>query len=159
MIRILGIGNTLMGDDGAGVAALEEIKKELKKKRALSEEVEAIDAGTGGIDILNYIRGIDEVILIDAVKTGCGHPPGTVFRLTQEDLSDEDFRSISLHDISIEQVLQIGREILGDEYPGAVKIFGIEAGAIGQGPGLSRDVERAIPKVVDLVLKEIGTGG
>ena len=74
-ILVLGIGNVLLTDEGIGVRAL----KELERKFIFPPEVELLDGGTAGIELLRHIRNRDHLIIIDAMK--CGQKPGPVVRL------------------------------------------------------------------------------
>lgn len=62
---ILCCGNILAAADGFGIHVLDELRK-----RNLPKNVELIDGGTGGLDILNYIENADKVIIVDAVSSG-----------------------------------------------------------------------------------------
>lgn len=71
-IRVIGIGNTLAGDDGLGVRAVQSLGAEADHDAA----VEFVDGGTLGLYLLDDIVSSDGVILIDAVRMG--ERPGTV---------------------------------------------------------------------------------
>ena len=58
-IAIVGIGNILLSDDGVGVYAVNE----LKRSYDLPDNVDLIDGGTMGLDLLPFIEGKDRVIL------------------------------------------------------------------------------------------------
>jgi hydrogenase maturation protease len=64
-IRVLGLGNVLMGDDGFGPFVIEA----LKATWVFPEEVSVIDLGTPGLDLAPYLAGADAVILIDSVRS------------------------------------------------------------------------------------------
>lgn len=71
-IRVIGIGNTLAGDDGLGVRAVHQLRSGADGDTA----VEYVDGGTLGLYLLDDIVSSDGVILIDAVRMGAC--PGTV---------------------------------------------------------------------------------
>jgi len=60
---VLGIGNILMGDDGAGVSTINKLKLEISE----DEHLKIIDGGTLGLDLLNFIEWADVLIIIDAI--------------------------------------------------------------------------------------------
>ena len=62
---ILGIGNTLLGDEGIGVHVVHEIGR-----RSLPPQVSWLDGGTGGLHLLGAMRGVDRVVLVDATIDG-----------------------------------------------------------------------------------------
>lgn len=146
-IRVLCCGNLLLGDEGVGIHVYDELKG-----RALPETVEVVDAGTGGLDILPLLEGVDKVILVDAVR---GTGTGTIRHLREEDLGDVDLSFDSLHGIRLEHVLKIGRRLLEDRYPEVV-ILGVEAGWTGEFDlGLTPEVRKMVPKVAGLVLEDV----
>jgi hydrogenase maturation protease len=131
-----------LGDEGVGTHIYKELKGWF-----LPETVEVVDGGTGGLDILPLLEGVDKVILIDAVKGGRA---GTIHHLKDEDLENVDLSVDSLHNIKLEHVLKIGRRLLGDRYPEVV-IFGIEADRIGEFDlELTPEVKVTIPRVVHI---------
>ena len=72
---VIGLGNPLMGDDGLGLVVLEE----LRTAYALPPEIELVDGGTWGMNLLPVIEDADELILIDAIDVG--EAPGAFVRL------------------------------------------------------------------------------
>ena len=64
VIKILGAGNYLMADDGVGVHILEKLEQMDRS------DVELVNAGVGGLAILDYMEDADDVIIIDAVRGG-----------------------------------------------------------------------------------------
>ena len=145
---IVGLGNSLMGDDGVGIAAVRELKKlELSG-------VELLGGGVSGIGLLSKLRGRRRVVIIDAVQGGSGEP-GDIYRLTPKELAKPEFSFLSLHDIALEHVLALGKELLGDEFPEEIVIYGVEVKEIRFGRGLSEPVKRALPKLVELLRQEM----
>ncbi len=76
-ILILGIGNILLKDEGIGVHVVNKLKE-----MQLPPDVEVMDGGTLGIDLLYYIEGRKKVVVIDTVTAG--EPPGTMYRFTDK---------------------------------------------------------------------------
>lgn len=75
---ILGVGNLLMSDDGVGV----HVVQRLAASRVLPDEVQAVDGGTCGLDLLQYFEGVDHLIVVDAANLN--RPPGSIQRLMGE---------------------------------------------------------------------------
>ena len=145
-LLILGVGNILMKDDGIGVYTAHELKKS-----RLPRGVKVLDAGTMGPGLIDLMREAAKVIFLDAVEMG--KKPGTVARLTAEELGPEDDdASYSLHEIKLPQVLQLAC-LLGISTE--VVIFGMQPKEIGFGNALSPPLKKAIPHMVESVLKEI----
>ncbi len=147
-IKILGCGNTLMGDDGVGIRAIERLQK-----MKLPENVEIIDAGVGGLAILSWIEDADKVVIVDAVQTG-NEPPGTVYKFTDKELPPSDMFMLSLHDLNLVDTINVGR--LVQKMPEDVIIIGVEVKRLAEFTReLTPEVEAALPEVLDLVLREI----
>ena len=145
-ILVLGIGNILLRDEGVGVRVIEQLQK-----IHLPEDVELIDGGTAGADLLDVLAERKKVIVIDAVQADC--KPGTVLRFTAEDLTRPDRAGISLHELGLGEALTMARQ-LGCA-PEDVVIFGIKSRDISCGLELSEEIKASVPKVVELVLAEI----
>jgi hydrogenase maturation protease len=96
-VLVLGIGNVLMGDEGAGVAVVRDLER-----RALPPGVTVIDGGTGGFHLLSYLTDHDPVIMVDATMDG--QPPGTVSLLEPRYASDFP-RSLTAHDIGLRDLV------------------------------------------------------
>lgn len=147
-IKILGCGNTLMGDDGVGIRVIEKLQ-EMK----LPENVEIIDAGVGGMAILSWIEDADKVVIVDAVQTG-NEPAGTVYEFTDKELPPSEMFMLSLHDLNLVDTINVGRVV--QKMPEVIVIIGVEVKRVAEfTKELTPEVEGAIPEVLDLVLKEL----
>jgi hydrogenase maturation protease len=148
-VLVLGLGNILLSDEGAGVQAVQE----LQRRYDCPDTVEFIDGGTMGLDLLPYLEGRSHVFIIDAVKTGSA--PGTVIRI---DDPPAYFRSkTSPHQIGLADVLGIAA-ITGD-LPRNITLFGIEPKQLTTGLDLSGEIASNLGRLIDMVaaeLKEIG---
>jgi len=144
-ITILGIGNLLLKDEGAGIHVIEALKKE-----QLPENVELIDGAASGFDLLPVVQGCDKLIVIDALKTD--DAPGAVYRFNPQDVDFKRDNNFSLHDIDFFQVLDISRKY--KKLPQTI-IIGIVPEEIGLGMELSDTLKKALPKLTSLVLEEI----
>jgi hydrogenase maturation protease len=70
----------LLSDEGAGLRVVEQ----LVTTYDLPEEVMALDGGTLGLDLLHYLEGIDDLLIIDAVEMG--EEPGTLLRMEGDEI-------------------------------------------------------------------------
>lgn len=139
----------MAADDGFGIHVLEELRK-----RNLPENVELIDGGTGGLDILNYIENADKVIIVDAVS--CGGKVGTIYRFTSDDLPEPDSTHFSLHELGLIEAIRAGESIMPASMPSDIIIIGVEIKRVEQfNIGLTPEVDKEMPKVVKMVLNEI----
>lgn len=143
-VLVMGIGNPLVKDEGVGVRVIEEMMATLR----FPEGVTLMDAGTMGMGILNLFQECDYMLVIDAVD-GTGQPPGTVVRLTPEEIAPNQVLH-SLHDMRFVDVLQAA-ELIGCRP--ATDCVGIQVADMdGIAIGLTPDVEAAIPAAVEAAL-------
>jgi hydrogenase maturation protease len=146
-ILILGVGNILMGDEGVGVRTVEAIKQ-----IDLPANVEVIDGGTASIDIQEFLRNRDKVIIIDAIQGG-GEKPGTVYRFTPGDIRVKKPVYTSLHQVGLLESLAI-LEYSG-ECPCDITIYGIEIEKPDWSLELSPEIAAVIPRLIKKILYEI----
>jgi hydrogenase maturation protease len=146
-VLVLGIGNVLMMDDSVGVRAIEE----LGNRYRFPEEVELLDGGTSGIELLSYLGDRDHLIIVDALKSGFA--PGTVVRVEGDDVPARFMTRISPHQLGLSDVLAAAT--ISGRLPGNLVLFGVEPKTVELGLGLSGEVRSALDKVVRLVLDEL----
>jgi hydrogenase maturation protease len=147
-VLILGIGNILLRDEGVGIAVVEYLQK-----RTLPENVETMDGGTAGFDLLDIISDRKAIILIDAIDAG--HPPGTIVRFVPEDLQTPKDPQLSVHNIDFAQALRMAG--LLNCAPQKVVIFGIQPHTVEPGLNLTEFIAGLVPQVAGLVLDELKT--
>jgi hydrogenase maturation protease len=145
-ILVLGIGNILLRDEGVGVRVIEQMQK-----ISLPDDVELVDGGTAGADLLDVLAERRKVIVIDAVQADC--EPGTVLRFSADDLTQPDGVGMSLHELGLGEALKMTKQ-LGCA-PEDVVVFGIKPGDISCGLELTEEIAASVPKVIELVLAEI----
>ncbi len=154
LIRILGLGNVLAGDDGVGILAARRLNARLGKQQAdlVEVQVEVIEAELVGLEVLDLMEGADVVMLVDAARSG--HPPGTLHRL---EVSDGPIGKTlfphSTHALNAVDALELGRTL--GTLPPRVIVFGIEAGTLRAGEALSPEVARALEEVVERLAREV----
>jgi hydrogenase maturation protease len=145
-ITVLGIGNLLLKDEGVGVHLVQKLASILS-----DANVNIIDAGTYP-DFLSLIDdSTDKLIILDAVKAG--DKPGTIYRFSFDDVELDSASTISLHDIGVSDSLKM--MALFNRQPKSTVIIGIEPKTIDFGLDLSPEVEEKLPRIINLVLKEI----
>jgi hydrogenase maturation protease len=139
---VLGLGNLLLGDDGAGLRLLAE----LERRRNWGPGIEFIDGGTQGLALLGCLSGRRALLLLDAVALSA--PPGTVHLLGTADLDAWDAaRATTAHEGNARELLAAAR--LVGEYPAEVVVVGIEPEQVRAGIGLSPVVAQAVPAAVE----------
>jgi hydrogenase maturation protease len=143
-ILVVGVGNSVMGDDGLGVRALEALRS-----RELPDHVDTVEAGTALLDALPDLKEYDKVVLIDAIAAD----EQSVNVLRNPPLARSPERAFSLHEMGIGEALGLQRLVDGG-LPEIV-IMGIRPQRIEISTELSRDVASRLPELVEAVLDEI----
>jgi hydrogenase maturation protease len=143
-IGIIGIGNLLRKDDGVGIFLLERLQKQ---KKELPKNIEFIDGGTGGMNLLHLLAQFDTVLLIDAVDFK-GRPGETRVFSLKDIQSQKKPVMISTHDSDFLNLLRLSQEL--KELPEILVIFGVQLRDISHGIGLSKEIETVLD---DLILK------
>lgn len=142
---ILGIGNTLLGDEGIGVAVVQELEK-----TSLPESVEILDGGTGSFLLLEPMQTAKKVILIDA--TIDGEKAGTVRRLHPK-FSKDYPNTLTAHDIGLKDLLD-AFYLLGDTPD--VTLYAVSIAPFQDMTiELSDDLKRNIPKIAEMILSDL----
>lgn len=143
---LLGVGNVLRRDDGAGVFAARAAAR-LRLGR-----LEAYDGGCGGIDLADVLESRPRVVIVDAIDAGLR--PGATARIAPEQLRPAIRTGVSLHDLHLLDALAELR--LLHRAPRRVIVIGVQVADISVGIGLSPPVERALPGVIRSALRELG---
>ncbi|HHV62899.1 MAG TPA: hydrogenase maturation protease [Firmicutes bacterium] len=160
MSVILGIGNILLRDEGVGVWVVRELMK-----RPLAGDVEILEAGVAGLDLLPAIGRARYLVIVDAMIRG--GRPGSLYRISPGEppasrvplahpgrVMSQGFPVISAHDLGVPQLLWYARQ-LGPLCP--TVIFGIEPAVIDYGVGLSDELEHALPGIVSNITQFLGS--
>ena len=146
-VVVLGVGNTLLSDEGIGVRAIEKLQLDY----ILPPEVVVIDGGTTGMEMLEDLSNADHLIIIDAVRSG--RAPAAIVRLADEQVPVFFKTKLSPHQIGLSDVLATLAFI--GEQPGGVTVIGVEPVSLETGMALSPQVEARVPELMDLVVTEL----
>jgi len=145
---LIGCGNILRGDDAAGPVLVRRLWQ-----RGLPPGVRCADGGTGGMDVAFQMRGVPQVVLVDACRSG--HRPGSLFRLPGQAVEQlPPPEGINLHAFRWDHALAFARWLLKDEYPREVTVYLIEGASFELGEPLSPEVDRAVDQLADLLLDQ-----
>ena len=148
-MRVIGVGNILLKDEGIGVRVAEHIKE----KRLLPPEIDVVDGGTGGIQLISIIKDVDSLIIIDAVKGG--GRPGNIYRFTIDDIPVNIAQKTSLHELGLQEVFALLDLSSEWKRPKTVIIIGIEPGEVAYGMDLSPELKAVVPKAARVVVDEV----
>ncbi len=143
---ILGLGNLVHSDDGAGVQAIAQLQSDPR----VQPGVQLIDGGTLGLALLPHICSAQRLLVIDAIDAG--EKPGTVMRFEGTALKGLPGKA-SIHQLGFAD-LMIALELIG-ESPGEVVVFGVQPESTAWGADLTPAVARAMPNLADCVTREL----
>jgi hydrogenase maturation protease len=146
-VVVLGVGNLLMTDEGAGVRCVER----LAAASALPAGVVAIDGGTSSHELLGDLEDLDLLVIVDAVATGGA--PGSLVRLAGDQIPSAFSNKLSPHQLGINDLLATLR--LVGRAPRRVVLFGVTPARIELGMELSAEVEAALPALEACVVVEV----
>jgi hydrogenase maturation protease len=148
---VIGLGNPLMGDDGLGLVALERLRADYQ----VPPDVELVDGGTWGMNLLPVIESAGRVILIDAIDVGAA--PGTPVRLERARLPRYLAMKISPHQVDLRDVLGLAE--LRGTLPADTVAIGLQPQRIALGNELTDTLRCRVDEVVALVLEELQAWG
>jgi len=150
-ILVLGLGNILLQDEGLGVRAVERLVAGFH----LPPEVEVLDGGVMGLDLLSWLEDVGALLIVDAVRSGW--PPGTLVRLDGDDLPTALPLKMSMHQVGLQELLAVSA--LQGKTPLRVVICGLEPAVVDWGLELSPNIAPRIDNLVESVVQELRDWG
>jgi hydrogenase maturation protease len=148
IIKIIGIGQSLRGDDAVGLAAV-RFWQERYQANIESSNLQVELAELPGIGLLSLLEGTSIAILVDAVHSNS--KPGTIHLLSNDQLEAFTGGASSAHGWGVTETLSLGEKLLPSSMPEKIIIIGIEAGNLSLGESLSPQVEQVLPEVARLI--------
>jgi hydrogenase maturation protease len=146
---IIGIGNPVLSDDSVGIRIAHMLAHELRAR----PDVETRELWAGGLRLMEALKGHERAIIIDAIVTD-GGKPGSVYTLQPSDLR-QSRNTCCAHDAGFQEALELG-VMLGLNLPRQITIWAVEADDVETfSENLTRDVERAVPVVVEGVMRQL----
>ena len=148
---VVALGQRVAGDDGAGLAVLDELRR-----LALPQDVElrGLAEASSLVPLLETRR---RVIVVDAVV---GPEPGTVLVLTPVDLARGSAMSVSSHGISVGLAIELARTLYGDALTLAIDVVGIAIAPPNRyAEGISPVVQAAVGSAVDRIIRLLSGEG
>lgn len=143
-ILILGIGNTLLGDEGVGVVAM----RELEARFGIREDMEFLDGGTLSFTLAAPISECSALLVIDAAELGAA--PGTVRSFAGEEMDRflGENRKSSVHEVGLLDLMSIS--LLTGHWPEKRALIGIQPAVVDWGETLTPAVAAALPGVCEI---------
>ena len=154
-IQLIGIGQTMRGDDAVGLAAIEAWQQAHPN---LPQGVQVLSFESPGLALLDTLTNCSAALLVDAVRSG--GRPGQIYRLHESDLASFSPAAASAHGLGVAETLALGRSLYPNQLPDYLVFIGVEAGTVQVGQPISQACKSALPRVINLIdqtLIEIGT--
>jgi hydrogenase maturation protease len=146
---VLGLGNVLHADDGAGAQAI----KRLREDARVPQDVTLVEGGTLGLELHPYVWDCSRLIVIDAVDVG--EAPGTVIRMTGEELNSLP-GSASVHQLGVSDLL-VALRVLAQCEPQVV-LLGAQPANTEWSTELYPAIAAAMDSLVEAAIQELLSG-
>ena len=142
---VLGIGNTLLSDEGCGIYTINYLYERYPNLPG----VRLMDGGTLSFTLLDVIQGVDNLIVVDASQFQAH--PGTVRCFVGEKM-DRFIRAQrhSVHEVGLSDLLDMAR--LTESLPHKRALIGIQPAKVTWGDGPTPEVAAALPEAAQQVL-------
>jgi hydrogenase maturation protease len=146
-VVVIGVGNALRGDDGAG---LEVVRSLASRARALA--IEVLEQEGEALGLLEQWDGAVAAVLVDAIHSDA--QPGTIHRVdaSAEPVPDGLQSSSSTHAVGVGEAVELARTL--GRLPAATILYGIEGARFDTGSPVSAEVRAAIPTLAETVLAQ-----
>lgn len=142
---VLGIGNSLMSDDGVGGHLIKRLSETLSPSFCVANRVELIDGGTLGYLLIDLVAASDLLIVLDAAKLGAA--PGAYRVVEGADVYDflSDRQNRSVHEVGLIDLIQMLD--LSGSAPRELVVIAIQPESVDWGANLSASVQEIVPMV------------
>lgn len=137
---VLGLGNILNHDEGAGVHALPALEAGLGPHA----RVELVDGGTMGLSLLQLVEDCDHLLILDAVNAG--ESAGALVELSCDEIPLYAGVKLSQHQVTFQEVLGLAK--LRGGLPTHLYLIGVQPADLSVGVGLSETVTDVMPRLV-----------
>ncbi len=149
MLRVIGVGNDLRGDDAIGPEAV---------RRLRARAVPGIEATVCAADpaaLIEAWAGAARAVVVDAMAGG-GRPGAVVrFDAAAAPLPVASFRG-STHGLGVAEAVELARAL--GRLPGSLTVIGVEGARWEPGAPLGPEADEAVDRVVDDLVREASQG-
>ena len=143
---VLALGNPIRSDDGVGIFALQSLEEDPR----VPGDVELVEGGTKGLELVSYISGMSRLLVLDAVDVGA--VAGRIICIQGTELGSLPGKG-NVHDLALADILNALR-LLGQE-PQETVLLGIQPGTTELGTSLSKSVESSLPLLVEAAIAQL----
>lgn len=148
-IVVLGVGNVLEEDDGVGIYACAY----LNANYTFSPEIEIINGGVEGINLLNLFLENDRIIILDTINLD--DEAGSIYNIPSYELSGYGLNSGGAHEVGVMQCLDM-IELMGKPLPES-NVIGIIPKSITFHMGLSDEMGDRFDAYINTVINYLKT--
>lgn len=148
---VLGVGNLLMEDEGIGVHLVRALEAEYR----FTPDIDLVDGGTAGLELIDKIDGREQVLILDAVEFNM--EPGEVVHLRNGQIRTQLEDKMSLHHLGLTDVLSAA-ELL-EIKPPKIHLIGIQPQSLETRITLSPLLKRNLSEYIEIVLDQLGDWG
>jgi hydrogenase maturation protease len=148
---VLGVGNLILCDEGVGLRVVEKLVTHYD----LPATVQVLDGGTLGMDLLYYLEGIENLLIIDAVEMDT--EPGTLRRLEGDQVPSFLSLKMSPHQIGIPDMLFAAK--FKGVFPENIVLWGVQPELLEVGLDLSPAVAGQVDTLLDRVIEQLKLWG
>ena len=150
-VTLIGLGNILLQDEGIGVQAVRYIQERYE----VPPELEIVDGGTSGLDLLPFIEDRDRVLFVDAVNFR--KEPGYIGVLQNAEIPVFFGAKSSLHHLGLADVLAAAQ--LRDTLPPEICLIGIQPQSLELGLELSPTLQARLDAFLEQILAKLQDWG
>lgn len=148
---ILGVGNTLLSDEGVGIHVLDA----LTRNGLPREGIDLIDGGTLSFTLAVAIEEADQLIVVDAAQLKS--PPGTLRLFRGQEMDDflRGQKKSSVHEVGLTDLMAIAQ--LTERWPEKRALVAIQPEKVDWGDAPTAPVQLAIPEAcrqIEALLEE-----
>lgn len=142
---VLGLGNTLNKDEGLGVFAVSLLEAHLKERLGNNPEVEFIDGGALGLNLLPWVEEASHLLVLDSMVSRFS-VPGQVMELAKDEIPLYRNIKMSDHQITFQEVLGLAK--FRGKFPEHLHLVGAQPVDMSIGYGISPEIEAVMPEII-----------
>jgi hydrogenase maturation protease len=146
---VLGVGNVLEEDDGVGIYACAY----LNANYTFDPEIEIINGGVEGINLLNLFMENDRIVILDTINLD--DEAGSIYNIPSYELSGYGLNSGGAHEVGVMQCLDM-IELMGHPLPES-NVIGIIPKSITFHMGLSDELSEHFISYINTVINTLKT--
>ncbi len=144
---VIGLGNILLKDEGVGVHAVNAVRE----RYTFSPDVEIIDGGTLGLDLLHFFEGRERILIVDAVDFK--KEAGYIGAIEDDKIPSTLFSKLSVHHIGLSDVLFAAK--LMDFTPSKIRLIGIQPQSLDVGLDVTECISDKMEELIGTVIQTL----